>query len=40
MFISADGTPKAFPSKYRNGGFMTQHGFWNRKELAVISANK
>jgi len=25
---------KAFPAKYRNGAFITQHGSWNRKELA------
>ena len=24
----------AFPSKYRNGAFITQHGSWNRKELS------
>ncbi len=25
---------KAFPAKYWNGAFITQHGSWNRKELA------
>jgi len=25
---------KAFPAKYRNGAFITQHGSWNRKELS------
>ncbi|MBC7889233.1 MAG: sorbosone dehydrogenase family protein [Ferruginibacter sp.] len=25
---------KAFPSKYHNGAFITQHGSWNRKELS------
>ena len=27
-------TGTAFPSKYRNGAFVAQHGSWNRKELA------
>jgi glucose/arabinose dehydrogenase len=27
-------TKQAFPSKYWNGAFITQHGSWNRKELA------
>ena len=27
-------TAKAFPEKYRNGAFITQHGSWNRKPLS------
>lgn len=27
-------TGNAFPAKYRNGAFITQHGSWNRKQLA------
>ncbi|MCW3093743.1 MAG: repeat containing protein [Ferruginibacter sp.] len=27
-------TKKAFPAKYQNGAFITQHGSWNRKQLS------